>query len=123
MSGEDARLFREMVQSIGEDRLMVYCAKCGAQNPDDARYCIQCGTPLHISRERKEKEEKHEKHEKSEIWSPRLFLLLIGFIIFFWGLNQLLEVLLSVSVPLMPVILMIIGLYIIYRALTRTRPR
>lgn len=26
---------------------MVYCTKCGAQNPDDARVCTQCGASLY----------------------------------------------------------------------------
>jgi pSer/pThr/pTyr-binding forkhead associated (FHA) protein len=25
---------------------MPFCTKCGHQNPDDARFCSQCGTPL-----------------------------------------------------------------------------
>jgi uncharacterized membrane protein YvbJ len=26
---------------------MVYCVKCGAKNPDDAKVCSQCGAPLY----------------------------------------------------------------------------
>ncbi|MBS7649260.1 zinc-ribbon domain-containing protein, partial [Candidatus Bathyarchaeota archaeon] len=26
---------------------MVYCVKCGAKNPDDAKICSQCGAPLY----------------------------------------------------------------------------
>jgi len=26
---------------------MVYCVKCGAKNPDDAKVCSKCGTPLY----------------------------------------------------------------------------
>lgn len=26
---------------------MVYCAKCGAKNPDDAKTCTQCGASLY----------------------------------------------------------------------------
>jgi ribosomal protein L40E len=26
---------------------MVYCVKCGAKNPDDAKTCSQCGAPLY----------------------------------------------------------------------------
>ena len=29
---------------------MVYCAKCGAQNEDDASVCASCGEPLKVSR-------------------------------------------------------------------------
>ena len=27
---------------------MVYCSKCGTQNPDDAKVCSNCGAPLYI---------------------------------------------------------------------------
>lgn len=26
---------------------MAYCVKCGAQIPDDAQFCMRCGTPVH----------------------------------------------------------------------------
>lgn len=26
---------------------MVYCHKCGNQNPDEAQFCQKCGAPLH----------------------------------------------------------------------------
>jgi ribosomal protein L37E len=29
---------------------MVYCAKCGAQNEDEASVCASCGEPLKVSR-------------------------------------------------------------------------
>ena len=28
---------------------MAYCTRCGAQNPEDARYCSKCGSPLSVS--------------------------------------------------------------------------
>lgn len=27
--------------------ILVYCSKCGTQNPDDARVCSNCGAPLY----------------------------------------------------------------------------
>jgi len=30
---------------------MVYCVKCGAKNPDDAKTCSQCGVPLYSTGE------------------------------------------------------------------------
>jgi len=30
---------------------MVYCVKCGAKNPDDAKVCAQCGASLHSAAE------------------------------------------------------------------------
>jgi len=50
-----------------------YCAKCGADLPEDAKFCPACGAPVgppervpyekHEKREKREKEEK-EKYEK-----------------------------------------------------------
>ena len=31
---------------------MVYCSKCGTQNPDDAKICSNCGAPLYTVGER-----------------------------------------------------------------------
>lgn len=31
---------------------MVYCSKCGTQNPDDAKVCSNCGAPLYTVGER-----------------------------------------------------------------------
>jgi len=31
---------------------MVTCTKCGAQNDDDAKFCVSCGTRLEVRRER-----------------------------------------------------------------------
>ncbi len=33
---------------------MVFCPKCGKQNPDDARFCVDCGVSLY-PKEQKEK--------------------------------------------------------------------
>lgn len=29
---------------------MVYCAKCGQENPDEAQFCSRCGAPLMAAR-------------------------------------------------------------------------
>ena len=28
---------------------MVYCSKCGNQNPDEATFCNKCGAPIHAA--------------------------------------------------------------------------
>jgi pSer/pThr/pTyr-binding forkhead associated (FHA) protein len=39
-----------MVGTTGpEDALMPFCTACGKQNPDDARFCSQCGTRLVVA--------------------------------------------------------------------------
>ena len=32
---------------------MVFCAKCGAENEDEALNCVNCGAPLQATRPRK----------------------------------------------------------------------
>ncbi|UCB61390.1 MAG: zinc-ribbon domain-containing protein [Candidatus Bathyarchaeota archaeon] len=32
---------------------MVYCAKCGTKNEEEASVCAKCGQPLHVSTRRK----------------------------------------------------------------------
>jgi len=37
---------------------VVYCVKCGTKNPDDAKTCLQCETPLaSVERRRTQREE------------------------------------------------------------------
>lgn len=47
---------------------MPYCAKCGADLPEDARFCPACGAPVgppeRVPYEKYEKREKEEKYEK-----------------------------------------------------------
>jgi uncharacterized membrane protein YvbJ len=111
---------------------VVRCTKCGAENKEDARYCVQCGASLYISSAREEKHEKHEKYEKHEkteadvcfgpLLSVRYFWLIVGLLIVFWGISQLVEILFAVTFPIWPFFLIILGLYMIYRVLSRRRP-
>jgi uncharacterized membrane protein YvbJ len=96
---------------------MVYCAKCGTENKDDARYCIKCGAPLYgggRGRERPEKYEKHEKEEKEEremcfgTSVPASFWgIFIGAIIIIWGLSMLLHI------ETLPLIIIALGILIL----------
>lgn len=49
---------------------MPYCAKCGADIPEDAKFCPVCGAPVgppeRVPSEKYEKREKREKREKEE---------------------------------------------------------
>lgn len=81
---------------------MPYCAKCGAEISEDARFCPKCGAPVGLpervprekpekrekeTREKREKEEKHEKPEKGEgdTWGAFIggsILILLGILLF-----------------------------------------
>lgn len=84
---------------------MPYCAKCGADLPEDARFCPACGAPVgppeRVPYEKYEKREKREKREKEEREKYEkgagdtrgpiiggLFLILFGVVFFLasaWG--------------------------------------
>jgi len=101
---------------------MVRCTKCGTENSEDAQYCIQCGAALYPSRVR---HEKHEAEERRICFGPaqraRYLWLLIGVGIILWGVLQLLEVYFNITLEVWPLVLIAIGIYIIYRVLSRPR--
>ena len=109
---------------------MLYCPDCGAQNEDDAEYCIKCGAPLREGvrriyrrdekdekEERIEKEEKDEKNEKSE-GDARNWGLLIGLLILSSGLISLAEDGWGYTWDsLWPYMIILVGLFIVYNGL------
>jgi len=101
---------------------MVYCTKCGAENKDDAQYCIKCGAPLWGERRERERAEKHEKEEREEREMcfgapvPRSFWgIFIGVIIILWGLSMLLRI------EAWPLIVIALGILILISILTRPK--
>ena len=74
---------------------MVYCASCGAKNPDEARICTQCGEPLYEeSGERASKRSDDLCYEYDATTGKRRLsqrgIIIIGGIIILIALNQLL---------------------------------
>ena len=65
---------------------MTYCSKCGKQNPDDAKYCNYCSTPLMGGRPRrdpgKECEEDCGGSGRSMGWLWGIVVIVIGLWIF-----------------------------------------
>ncbi len=46
---------------------MVYCSKCGTQNPDDAKVCSNCGAPLYtVGQQYPGSEREHYKRVEGE---------------------------------------------------------
>ena len=63
---------------------MVYCVKCGTQNPDDAHVCSKCGAQLYTTGP----SEHHRRVENECFGIPRggtIVGLAIGCIILLWG--------------------------------------
>jgi len=93
---------------------MIYCTKCGAENKDDAKYCIKCGAPL--GGERREKEEREEREMCFGAPVPTSFWgIFIGAIIILWGLSMLLHI------EAWPLIIIALGIMILISVLTRPR--
>ena len=36
---------------------MVYCQRCGTENPQEAKYCTKCGSALYLARSREHRED------------------------------------------------------------------
>jgi uncharacterized membrane protein YvbJ len=113
---------------------MVYCTKCGAKNPDDAKTCIQCGASLYAvgetERRRVEDEcggsrrsgEPYRRMEYECFGIPRggaVVGIAIGVIILLAGVIYLLqqENVISSNVSVWPFAIIIFGILLIIGAL------
>jgi uncharacterized membrane protein YvbJ len=98
--------------------IMVYCTKCGAQNPDDATVCAKCGASLYAVGERE-----HYKRMETECFGiPRggaIVGIAIGVIIVLWGLIVILQQadVLPSNVNVWPIAVIIFGILIVVGAL------
>ena len=101
---------------------MVYCPECGAQNEEEAQYCLKCGAalkggaaPVYRRDEKEEKEQKNEKDEKDEPGpSGRSWALFVGLFIILVGAISLAEDYLSYSWgDLWPYLVIFMGLFFI----------
>jgi len=106
---------------------MVYCTKCGTLNADDAKVCVQCGAPLYGAKEESSPywRHRHMRHEGEHYGYYRrrgaLATLILGLIIIFIGFLYLVSVLYDVSIPWWPIILILLGVYILARGIIRSR--
>jgi len=99
---------------------MVYCVKCGAKNPDDAKVCSQCGASLYPIRE--ERERYYRRYERECFGIPgagAIIGMAIGVIIVIAGLLWFLQQakLISSEVSALPFAAIIFGVLIIIGAL------
>jgi len=99
---------------------MVYCVKCGAKNPDDAKVCSQCGASLHPIREERERYYRRYEHECFGIPGGGAIIgLAIGVIIVIAGLLWLI----APEVSVLPFAAIIFGILIVIGALFGMRRR
>jgi len=106
---------------VTEEDAMVYCTKCGTKNADDAAMCVNCGAALNGTSTEEGPYWRHGRyrdeygyHRKSGAFAG----IVIGMIILLIGFSFLVRELYNISIPWFEVLLILLGIYIIARALT-----
>ncbi len=101
---------------------MVYCIKCGAENPDDAKVCTQCKASLNSVGER----EHHRRIEDECFGIPRggsIVSLVFGIMIILVGLSFFIQEVYGIAIPWWPFMIILFGILIIIGALHGFRRR
>jgi len=104
---------------------MVYCSRCGTQNPDTNVHCTNCGAPLYTVGERYpgSDREHYRKMENECFGLPNgnmIVGIVIGTIIVLIGLSFLLQTY-GIKFDFWPFIIIIIGVLIVAGALYSRR--
>jgi len=98
---------------------MVYCTKCGTNNADDAKVCVNCGAPLYGTSEESRPYWRHRRYEGEYYGFHRrsgaIAGIVIGLIIILVGLSLLAAELYNISVPWGPIVIILIGIFVISR--------
>jgi len=108
---------------------MVYCSRCGTQNPDTEKICSNCGAPLYtVGQQYPGSDREHYKRVENECFGlpngGMIVGLIFGIIIIFVGLSLLFD-LGNFWSYIWPLIIIIFGVLILLGALfgRRRRPR
>ena len=101
---------------------MVYCSKCGTQNPDNATTCSNCGAPLYtVGQQYPGSEREHYRRVEGECFGlpngGMIVSLVVGIIIILLGIGVFLQVTYGVTLNFWPLILVIVGVLVILGAL------
>jgi ribosomal protein L40E len=102
-------------------KTLTTCTRCGAQNEDDARFCVNCGASLEVRRRRREdtcfgQPERRVEHECFGLpYAGVIFGLIFGAFIIITGLSMLLHMDLEQYIG--PSVVVVIGILIIAGAL------
>jgi uncharacterized membrane protein YvbJ len=91
---------------------MVFCSKCGTQNPDTNTYCQKCGTPLTATGTNNQPQDRYaHRSPYRAMWGA----VLGGVVLLIIGLSFLLSTVYSVTIVWWPVVLIAIGVFLIVR--------
>ena len=109
---------------------MVYCSKCGTQNPDTNTVCSNCGAPLYTVGQRYPgSDREHYRRVENECFGlpngGMIVGIVIGVIIILVGLGLFLQATYGISINfwqyIWPFIIIIFGILILLGALYRQR--
>jgi uncharacterized membrane protein YvbJ len=107
---------------------MVYCSRCGTQNPDTAKVCSNCGAPIYtVGQQYPGSDREHYRRVENECFGlpngGMIVGLVFGIIIVVVGLSLLLEI--NFWSYFWPIIIIVFGALIILGALfgRRRHPR
>jgi hypothetical protein len=110
---------------------VVYCSKCGTQNPDDAKICSNCGAPLYTVGQRYQgSEREHYKRVERECFGlpngGMIAGIIFGIIVVIAGLGLFLQqsgIIGDFWNILWPIIIVIFGILILLGAIYGQRRR
>ncbi len=113
-------------EDIEEAKNMVYCSKCGTLNADDATVCSNCGAPLQKEAPEaapswRHKRYKGDYHYHYQGWGAGIGALVFGTIIILVGLSILFSQVYGISIPWWPIVLILIGIWVLFIGLRRRR--
>jgi len=98
---------------------MVYCTECGAQNPEDAEFCIKCGAALYPTRSygwdrrRRDRDMCFGVPVSGQVWG-----IIFGLLIILWGLSEFM----GVDINFFALVAIVFGLIILVGALRGRAP-
>jgi hypothetical protein len=105
---------------------MVYCSRCGTQNPETNTVCSNCGAPLYTVGQRYPgSDREHYRRVENECFGlpngGMIVGLVIGVIIILVGLSLFLQTTYGISINFWPFIIIIFGILILLGALYKQR--
>lgn len=98
---------------------MVYCSNCGTNNPDNAVNCSNCGAPLYRAEARPYNHYEYRHQHREDQHGGGIWLLIAGMFIVLLGLGALFGW--SIWNYVWPIILILIGAWVITLGLRRNR--
>lgn len=95
---------------------MVYCTKCGTKNEDDSEVCIDCGASL-LNANDKKGYVRYGRYEEVgfHLKIEPIILIFVGLLILLAGFIVLVAEIYRFSIPWVPIILILAGIFVLAR--------